>query len=159
MRPYEKVLGILTFVVGVALLFAWPVAFWVMLAMGLAASMWFAFVLSRVPRLSLPGLSPGAQLLLDEYNHAFSAPGLTRLTRTCLNAGGLVCLVAAVRYAFSGNWVIAAEVLIPFAVFSYLSGKFDPAGFIRKENLYDESRELAAAYAAMMTNRRQGESG
>ena len=131
-----------------------PGAFWVFLGAWLIVCAWFTASLKRAPKIELPNLSPPSQDLLDRYNHAWSAPGLTRLSSFLFGTGQLLCLGAAVVFLFSNRWIDAALLVPAFMLQNFLSGWIDPRGYIKLHGLGESAHELARTYADYMSEYR-----
>jgi hypothetical protein len=152
--PGTTVFAIPCFVVSGMLLVWWPAVFWVVFALVIAASLWAFWSLRHAPRIELPGLSPTAQDVLERYNHAWSAPALTRLSSFILTVSQFVCLGSVIYFAVHHQFKQAGVVVVGLLVQSFLVGAVDPSIFIRKHNLGEEARELADAYVIEMHQRR-----
>lgn len=139
-------LGIFGAVLAALALFLWPPGFWLLIGVSVAVSIWFFWSLRNAPRIELPTLSPVAQDLLERYNHAWSAPGLTRGFSFLLSIGQVICIAAGLYFAIQTRWAELAILFVVYNVYSYFVGAVNPQLYMRRHGLSAESHEIATAY-------------
>jgi hypothetical protein len=142
------VLSVPIVMVAVALLLAlvWPPLFWGALLMSVVAGAWYAFSLKRLPRIQMTGLSEGAAELLGRYNHAWFAPGATKVLSGLLGGWQLVCIVTGIYFAFKMQWTSVGILVVAFLFLNFLSGLINPRAYIKHRQLNDEHDEIVQAY-------------
>jgi hypothetical protein len=136
------------------LFFASDVGFWVACSLGFALVAFTAWSLKRVPRLTLDGLSPEAEALLERYNHAWVVPGVTRITALAISLWQILCIATGLYFLVESSWWSLAGVFVLFNAVSYLAGGVNPQMHIRMKGLGAANDEIVDALMRQWAERK-----
>lgn len=135
-------------------LFLSNTAFVVLASSSVAIVLFTVFKLKRLPRVRFSGLSPDAEELLRRYNHAWVAPGATRITSSAAGAWIAVFIGAGIYFLVQANYSLFFFALIGYVLMSISAGATNPVPYITKEDKSSEAEEIAIAYADQFRVRR-----
>lgn len=131
--------------VAIALIFYSPAAF---LWLALLCFGWITFTVvgpKGLPKVEFQSVSRGAGELLDRYNHAWAAPGMTRKASLAIGVWQIFSIVAVVVSIARSDCLADGLFALAFFPLSIAAGLTIPSLHIKRQGLDEAATKLMHA--------------